>query len=124
EDSEMLALRMGRRGKRVIVDRSCFESAVEFGIIWKGHAEEVSHQGQFPNRLLHARDALGADGAVAEFEIFYICLKHVAGKLLQLLLELPRRCHDSSCHHNGVATAARTKPIEAGVGIRVADHDV
>ena len=108
----------------MIVDRGCFQSAVELRIIREGHAEEVSHQGQFPNSLLHARHALRADGTVAKFEVLDVCLKHVAGKLLQLLLELARRCHDSSCHHNSVTTAAGTESVEAGVGIRVADHDV
>src|ERR1700735_4487627 len=108
----------------MIVDGSRFQSTVKVRFVRKGHAEKVSHQSEFGDRLLHAGDALGADGASTEFQIRFVCLKEMAGELLQLLLKLTGRRDDGSRHHDGVTTASGTEPVKAGIGVCVADHDV
>ena len=108
----------------MIVDGCCLQSAVKVGIVRKGHAEEVSHQSQFGDRLFHPWDALGADRTTPKFQVLFVCLKQMTGELLQLLLKLAGRRDDGSCHHDGVTTASGTEPVKAGIGVCVADHDV
>ena len=62
-------------------------------------------------------------GASTEFQIRFVCLKEMAGELLQLL-KLTGRRDDGSRHHDGVTTASGTEPVKAGIGVCVTDHDV
>ena len=54
----------------------------------------------------------------------FVCLKEMAGELLQLLLKFTGRRDDGPRHHDGVTTASGTEPVKAGIGVCVADHDI
>src|ERR1700761_1029897 len=108
----------------MIVHCGSFQSAVKVRIIRKRHAEEISHQSEFSDRLLHTWNTLRANGTSPKFQIRFICLEKVTSELLELLLKFTRCRNYGPRHHNSVTAAAWTKSIKARIGVSVADHDV
>jgi hypothetical protein len=99
----------------MIVYSGGFQSAVKVRIVREGHAEEVSHQSEFGDCLLHTWNALRANGTSPEFQIRFVCLKKVTSEFLEFLLKFTRCRNDGARHHNGVTTAAWTESVKAGI---------